>query len=99
MSAPLQPFNPAYGSGQVVTPAAAAAAVTNLNSDDSQVVVTNLGSNVCYVRVAAAGNASTADYPLPSGAQVALTKGVGQTRLSHISASGTTLHIMTGNGF
>lgn len=95
----MRPFNPAYGSGQVVAPAAAAAAVTNLNTEDMNVVLTNLGANVCYVRVAATGNATTADYPVPSGAQVCLTKGVGQTRLSYISASGTSLHIMTGNGW
>lgn len=95
----MRPFNPAYGSGQVVTAAAAAAAVTNLNKGDQQVVVTNIGANIGYVRVADAGDASTADYPVPSGAQVSLTKGADQTRLSHISASGTSLHIITGNGW
>lgn len=94
-----RPFNPAYGSGQVVAPAAAAAAVTNLNKGDQNVVLTNLGANVCYVRIADAGDATTTDYPIPSGAQVSLTKAPGQTRLSHISASGTSLHIITGNGW
>lgn len=94
-----RPFNPAYGSGQVVTSGAAALAVTNLNKGDQNVVVTNLGSNVCYVRVMDAGDASTADYPVLPGTQLSLTKGAEQTRLSHISATGTSLHIMTGNGW
>lgn len=94
-----RPFNPAYGSGQVVAPAAGALAVTNLNKGDQNVVVTNLGANVCYVRVSDAGDASTADYAVPAGAQVCLTKAPEQQRLSYISASGTSLHIMTGNGW
>lgn len=95
----MRPFNPAYGSGQVVTAAAAAAAVTNLNKGDQQVVVTNIGSNIGYVRVADTGDATTADYAVPAGAQVPLTKAPGQTRLSYISALGTSLHIITGNGW
>lgn len=94
-----RPFNPAYGSGQIVTPGAGALAVTNLNKGDQSVVLTNLGANVCYVRIAESGDATTADYPIPSGAQVNLTKAPGQTRLSYISASGTSLHIITGNGW
>lgn len=94
-----RPFNPAYGSGQVVSPADAAAAVTNLAKGTQNVVLTNLGGSVCYVRVADAGDASTADYPIPAGAQVCVTKAPDQTRLSYISAAGTSLHIMTGNGW
>jgi hypothetical protein len=94
-----RPFNPAYGSGQVVAPAAAAAAVANLNKGDQSVVVTNIGANICYVRIADAGDATTADYALPSGAQVCLTKAPEQQRLSYISAAGTSLHIITGNGW
>jgi hypothetical protein len=93
------PFCPTYGSGQIVTPAAAAAAVTNLAKGDQQVVVSNIGANICYVRINAEGDASTADFPLPSGKQVCLTKAPDQTRLSHISATGTSLHIITGNGW
>lgn len=92
------PFTPAYGSGQTVSPGAAAAAVT-LNQGDQSVVLTNTGANICYVRISDAGNATTADYPIVAGAQVCLTKGSDQQRLSHISATGTTLHIITGNGW
>lgn len=93
------PFCPSYGTGQVVAAAAAAAAVTNLNPGDLSVVITNLGGNVGYVRVVSdASNATTADYPIPAGQQISLFKGNG-TRVSYISAAGTSLHIMTGNGW
>lgn len=95
----LQPFNPAYTSGQVVTPAAAAASIT-INKESKQVCLTNLGANVCYVRVSdVAVSATTADYPVPAGQQAIITKGDGQTVLSHISAAGTTLHVITGEGW
>jgi len=96
----MQPFAPHYGVGQVVTPAAAAADAAPLNADDQVVVVTNLGTNIAYVRIAASGPATVADYPVPpNGGQVPLKKGIGETRLSHISAAGSTLHIITGNGW
>lgn len=95
----LQPFSPSYTTGQVVTPAAAAASIT-INKASKQVCLTNLGANVCYVRVSdVAVSATTADYPVPpNGSQVVITKADGQTILSHISAAGTTLHVMTGEG-
>ena len=95
------PFMPSFTQGQTVTPAAAAAAVT-IRAEDDQVCLTNLGANVCYVRLtdsSSTANASTADYPVPPGAQVVITKGETISRLSHISAAGTTLHIITGNGW
>lgn len=93
------PVQPVYGSGAVVTPAAASASVT-INAQSKQMILTNLGANVCYVRI---GNgtvvASTADYPVPSGAQLVVSKGDGDNVLAHISAAGTTLHYMPGEGF
>jgi hypothetical protein len=95
----IQPFNPAYLSGQVVTPAAGAASIT-INKEAKQVCLTNLGANVCYVRLSdVAISATTADYPVPpNGTQVVITKADGHSILSHISAAGTTLHVMTGEG-
>jgi len=95
-----QPFAPAYGSGQTVTPAAAAATVT-LTKGSKQVILTNLGTNVCYVRIAegTVANASTADFPVPPNWQVPITKSEQADKLSHISSAGTTLHIMNGEGF
>lgn len=93
------PVQPGYGSGQVLTPGAAAATAT-LRTGSKQLILTNLGTNVCYVRVGqSVANASTADYPVPAGAQVVISKAMDDNQLSHISATGTTLHVMTGEGF
>jgi len=95
----MQPVNPHYGSGQVVTPAVGAASVP-LNAVAKQVILTNLGAAVCYVRIGAGAQvATTADYPIPSGAQCVVTKADGHDTLSHISAAGTSLHVMDGEGW
>ena len=95
----LAPFNPAYTQGQTVTAAAAAASVS-INKTAKQVAVTNLGNNVAYVRIGTGTiAATTADMPVLPGTQVSLTKGEGQDVLSHISAAGTTLHIIPGEGW
>ena len=94
------PVQPAYGSGQTVTPAAGAATIT-LTPGSKQLILTNLGTNPCYVRVGqtTVANASTSDYPVPAGAQVVISKAMADDKLSHISAAGTTLHVMNGEGF
>jgi len=90
---------PGYGSGQTVTPAAAAATVS-LSGCSRQLILTNLGANPCYVRVGqGVPNASTSDYPIPAGRQVVISKAPADNQLSHISAAGTTLHVMNGEGF
>ena len=91
-------FQPRYGQGQVVTPAAASASV-NIDGNAKSVVLTNLGANVCYIRISSDNTAATtADYPIPAGQQQTLSKGEGEDKLTHISAAGTTLHIITGEG-
>ena len=93
------PFNPAYTSGQTKTSAALAASFSIADGTD-QVCITNTGSNIAYVRIGSGSfSATTADYPVPSGAQVVLTKAQDDTVVSHISASGTTLHFICGIGF
>lgn len=93
------PFNPAYTSGQTKTSAALAASFS-VAAGTNQVCITNTGSNIAYVRIGVGSfSATTADYPVPSGAQVVLTKAQDDTVVSHISASGTTLHFICGNGF
>lgn len=89
------PFNPAYGSGQTVTSGASAA--VSINKGDQQVCITNTGGATAYVNAVGA-TASAADYPIPAGAQVVISKG-DQGTLAHFCASSTTLHIMTGNGW
>lgn len=93
------PFNPAYTSGQTKTSAALAASFS-VAAGTNQVCITNTGSYIAYVRIGVGSfSATTADYPVPSGAQVVLTKAQDDTVVSHISASGTTLHFICGNGF
>jgi hypothetical protein len=91
---------PAYGTGQVLTPAAGAA-TANLTAGSKQLILTNLGANVAHVRVGQTGlaAATTADFPVLPGAQAIISKAMSDDKLSHISASGTTLHVMNGEGF
>lgn len=92
------PFKPSYTQGQTVTPAAVAASI-DIDANAKQVCLSNLGLNVCYVRISnAAVAAGTTDYPLLPGSKEIITKAVGDNKLSHISADGTTLHVITGSG-
>ena len=93
------PFNPAYTSGQTKTSAALAASFS-VAAGTNQVCITNTGSYIAYVRIGVGSfSATTADYPVLAGSQVVLTKAQDDTVVSHISASGTTLHFICGIGF
>ena len=93
------PFNPAYTSGQTKTSAALAASFS-VAAGTNQVCITNTGSYIAYVRIGVGSfSATTADYPVLADSQVVLTKAQDDTVVSHISASGTTLHFICGNGF
>lgn len=95
----IAPFNPAYTQGQVVAPTGTAASIT-VNATSKNVCLTNLGANVCYVRLSdVAISATTSDYPVPPGIQCVITKQDGHNTLSHISALGTSLHVIVGEGF
>ena len=96
----LATFNPGYGSGQTVAPGAASASV-NVGSGQKTLCITSLNAVQCYVRVGANGiTASTADYPIPPGGQVTITKSQDADTVAFIApAGGGSLHIMTGEGF
>lgn len=100
------PFSPHFGSGQTLT-AGAASANVGIGSSSRQVRVMNTGSNIAYVRtynslaagdVASAGVATAADFAVPPNVVSIITKGENHDRLAHISALGTTLNVMVGNG-
>lgn len=94
------PVQPGYGTGQ--TPAAGAASATiTLTAGSKQLILTNLGANPAYVRVGGADikPATVADYPVPAGAQVVISKSETDDKLAHISPLGTDLHVMNGEGF
>lgn len=97
-----QPFSPHYGTNQLLSPAAGAL-VANLDPNDKSVRLVNTGTNPCYIRIysstGTAEVATTADYYVPGGALSTITKAMGQDRMSYISALGTTLQVMTGEGF
>lgn len=95
----LSPINPSYTQGQTVAAAAVAASVA-VNKSAKQIAVTNLGLNVAYVRTGTGVIAATAaDMPILPGTQVTLTKGEGQETFSCISAAGTSLHVIPGEGW
>ena len=93
------PFQPSYSKGQVLAPAAASASVP-IGLGSKQLALTNLGANVCYVRTSSgASTATTADYAIPSGAHVVISKDQDHDTLAHISAAGTSLHVIPGDGW
>ena len=95
----LDTFAPAYGQGITVSPAAASASST-IGVGSKSLTLTNLGAEVCYVRVGKAGIvATTADYPLLAGTQVSISKFQDDTTVAYISAVGTSLHIIPGEGW
>lgn len=99
----LQRFMPTYGSGQALAPAAASAAVP-INAQNKQVRVVNTGAAIAFVRTYSSLTvpepaATAADLPIPAGASVTFSKDETHDRLAHISATGTTLQVITGEGF
>ena len=91
-------FNPAYGRGVVVTPAGTSAS-SELGRGSKSIVVTNSGAGLCYVRTGdSSAVASDADYPVLPSQQVSLGKFQDDTHVAYISADGTTLHIIAGEG-
>lgn len=98
-------FAPHYTRGQTVTPGAAALS-TIIGHSKKTLCLTNLGTSVVYVRSYRladnpAGVAATiADYPVPAGAQVTISKPQDDDSLSYIAPSGSaSLHIISGEGF
>lgn len=97
-----QPFYPQYGSNQVLTAAAASASAV-INPDCKQVRVVNTGANKGYFRTYNSANgvqsATTADFPVPAGLAATVSKNADHNAIAYISAAGTTLEAMTGEGF
>lgn len=98
-------FQPAYGQNQIVNPAAGSVTIA-VGTGSKNLMVYNSGANVCYVRVGKGTTAgvglaaaTTADYPIAAGVKEIISKAQDDDSLSHISALGTTLQIMPGEGF
>lgn len=92
------PFQPRRGVNVVATPAASSASIS-IDPEAKSVRLVNVGANICHVRIGeGAQTATTADMPVRAGSEIIVQKGEGDDTLAHISASGTTLHIQTGEG-
>jgi NCAIR mutase (PurE)-related protein len=96
-----QPFHPDYGSGQSATLAAAGTQTFTVRQDARNVAITNQGANPVYVRIGDSGvaAATTADYPVPPNAQVVISKSNQFNTVKLLSPAGTTVHVMTGEGW
>lgn len=92
-----KPFEGILGQNEVVTPAASSAGTTVTPSESIRLV--NEGANVCHVRISSvAESATTGDLPVLSGEAIVVSKAFDFTNVSHVSASGTTLHVQPGAG-
>lgn len=96
------PFMPTYGTNQVLTPAAASASVA-LRRGIRQLRFVNTGANICYIRISnstsGAQPATAADLPIAANNfMTIITKADDDDTLAHISALGTTLQVMQGEG-
>jgi hypothetical protein len=98
----LAPFNPHYGTNQVVTPAAASASVV-VGAGNKQLRILNTGSNIGYFKTFISANgsvsATTADCPVGPNMATTVTKFEDHDSVAYISAAGTTFQIMTGEGW
>lgn len=94
------PVSPAYGTGNAISPGAAPGTAAIIKGNRQQ-ILTNLGANVCYVRIGKNGMpaASTSDYPVPAGAQLVVTRSIDDDTIGFISPLGTTLHTIGGEGY
>ena len=96
----METFNPSYGSGQTVAPAAASGRI-KLGMGQKSVCLTGLNATQCYVRIGDINvTATIADYPVPAGGQVTITKDQDHEYLAFIApGGGGSLHVMLGEGF
>ncbi len=101
-------FGPAWGKGINITAGGTASDSlvddrAAMNGGSQQVVVTNKGTDLVYVRMSKADNvidATTADYVIMPQAQVSLTKFQDFDTLSVIAPSGApVVHAIRGQGF
>jgi len=101
-------FQPAYGSGITETATTTSAsytidpAITQSGGGNKSVVVTNQGlTNGVYFRVGSGSvTATDADYYLPPGAQVCVSKAETHNIIAFLAAASTTaVHAVVGEGF
>ena len=99
----LQPFNPRWGSNQLLTANGTSANAT-LSGYTKQIHIENTGTTNpvyvrCYLYANGVTDATTADFRISPGIIEVITKTQDFDRMSYISASGTTLEIIEGEGW
>lgn len=99
-----QPFSPHYGANQVITAAAASATVViDPLRTSKQLRIMNGGTGLVYVRVFDSRNghadATTSDFPVDAGMSSTITKQQEYDSISYISADGTVINVIPGNGW
>jgi hypothetical protein len=101
-----KPFAPLYGQTQAAATIAGAVNV-NVPSGPKQLLLTNVGTVLAFVRVkpnGVAADASATDLPLPAGAQRIISKedgGNGQAVVVSVfsSGAGSTVYVTPGEGY
>lgn len=95
-----QPLQPRYGSGKVVTGAAATAATTALAPGTKQALVTNVGAALGYFIIGKTGMAVASNLmcPIPAGAGIVVTKAEDDDLFGYFSTAGTDFHIIPCEG-
>lgn len=99
----MQPINPKWGSNQLLTATGSSQQAT-VNGQTKQIHVENTGTtNPVYIRTGNSANgtitATTADLRLSPGTVEVITKPQDDNRVAYISASGTTLELIEGEGW
>ena len=94
-------FAPKYDSGQTITTGASSPITYSKGLGSKSLVLTNLGSEVVYVRISNdTGLAATiADYPILPLTQVSISKFEDDAVLDTFSAAAGSLHVMAGEGY
>lgn len=95
------PFKPHYGTNQVVAPAAASAFIT-IGKGDKSIRVVNSGAAIGYFRTGLVSDgavaATVADVAVDKGTSLVIEKPQDHDTLAHISPTGTTFQVMSGEG-
>lgn len=93
-------FAPSYNTAVIVAPGTVSAS-TVIGKGAKSLCLTNLSTELCYVRVSfGAAAATSADFALPANTQHYISKPQDADTVSYVTGTGTTsLHIMPGEGF
>jgi len=95
----VRPFTPsAAGSVTLAVTNASSAATLGANNGD-QILVSNIGSNVCYIQLGVGTTTATAlvatSMPILPNSQVIVTRAIGATSIAAITSSGTSTLVFT----